>query len=98
MTGESETTTGFGLIESWEIVRRTRAGRMVSVTVTLSHPKLQDLTIDPDKPEEWAFIKTYSPYHNLSPRLAYPRVLFTTSTRDRCFAREASPARYACSA
>lgn len=31
-----EVTTGFGLIESWEIVRRTRAGRMVSVSVTLS--------------------------------------------------------------
>ncbi|MEM6660593.1 MAG: replication initiator protein A [Pseudomonadota bacterium] len=36
VTGETEVTTGFGLIESWEIVRRTRAGRMVSVTVTLS--------------------------------------------------------------
>jgi plasmid replication initiation protein len=35
-TGETETTTGFGLIESWEIVRRTRGGRMVSVAVTLS--------------------------------------------------------------
>lgn len=35
-TGETETTTGFGLIESWEIVRKTRAGRMVSVSVTLS--------------------------------------------------------------
>lgn len=31
-----ETTTGFGLIEAWEIVRRTRAGRMVRVKVTLS--------------------------------------------------------------
>jgi plasmid replication initiation protein len=31
-----EITSGFGLIESWEIVRRTRAGRMVSVSVTLS--------------------------------------------------------------
>ena len=31
-----EVTRGFGLIESWEIVRRTRAGRMVSVSVTLS--------------------------------------------------------------
>ena len=31
-----EITTGFGLIESWEIVRRTRGGRMVSVAVTLS--------------------------------------------------------------
>ena len=36
VTGESETTTGFGLIESWEIVRRTRGGRMISVAVTLS--------------------------------------------------------------
>ncbi len=35
-TGDSETTTGFGLIESWKIVRRTRGGRMVHVTVTLS--------------------------------------------------------------
>ncbi|SFR19198.1 replication initiator protein A [Poseidonocella sedimentorum] len=32
----TEVTSGFGLIESWEIVRRTRAGRMVSVSVTLS--------------------------------------------------------------
>ncbi len=29
-------TKGFGLIEAWEIVRRSRAGRMVSVSVTLS--------------------------------------------------------------
>ncbi|UWQ19635.1 replication initiator protein A [Jannaschia sp. M317] len=41
VTGEIETTTGFGLIESWEIVRKTPAGqrgggRMVSVAVTLS--------------------------------------------------------------
>jgi plasmid replication initiation protein len=31
-----EVTTGFGLIEGWRIVRKTRAGRMVSVSVTLS--------------------------------------------------------------
>ncbi|MDR9395211.1 MAG: replication initiator protein A [Roseovarius sp.] len=35
-TGGVETTRGFGLIEGWEIVRRTRGGRMISVTVTLS--------------------------------------------------------------
>ncbi|WP_138470105.1 replication initiator protein A [Poseidonocella sp. HB161398] len=35
-TGETITTEGFGLIEGWKIVRRTRSGRMVSVTVTLS--------------------------------------------------------------
>lgn len=35
-TGDKEITQGFGLIESWEIVRKTRSGRMVSVSVTLS--------------------------------------------------------------
>ncbi len=37
---------------------------------------------DPDVPADWAFIKTYSPYHNLSADKKYPRVLFTTSTKD----------------
>ena len=36
ITGEHEVTSGFGLIESWEIVRKTRAGRMVAVAITLS--------------------------------------------------------------
>lgn len=36
VTGEKEVTSGFGLIENWEIVRKTRAGRMVAVSVTLS--------------------------------------------------------------
>nr|WP_136637814.1 replication initiator protein A [Pseudooceanicola onchidii] len=31
-----EVTRGFGLIESWEILRRARGGRMISVAVTLS--------------------------------------------------------------
>jgi plasmid replication initiation protein len=35
-TGTHEVTSGFGLIESWEIVRHARGGRMVSVAVTLS--------------------------------------------------------------
>ena len=34
--GEVEVTRGFGLIEGWEIVRRSRGGRMISVAVTLS--------------------------------------------------------------
>jgi prolyl oligopeptidase len=37
---------------------------------------------DPDKPEEWAFLQQYSPYHNVAKGKAYPRTLFTTSTRD----------------
>ncbi len=35
-TGGEEVTSGFGLIENWEIVRKARGGRMVSVAVTLS--------------------------------------------------------------
>ena len=37
---------------------------------------------DPDVPEEWAFIRTFSPYHLFDPGTEYPPVLFTTSTRD----------------
>jgi prolyl oligopeptidase len=37
---------------------------------------------DPDDPEEWAYIEKYSPYHRVSSGQHYPRVLFTTSTRD----------------
>jgi prolyl oligopeptidase len=37
---------------------------------------------NPDKPEDWAFIGKYSPYHNVSPDAKYPPVLFLTSTRD----------------
>jgi prolyl oligopeptidase len=36
----------------------------------------------PDKPSEWAYIGRYSPYQNLQADKQYPRVLFTTSTRD----------------
>ena len=36
VTGGLEVTTGFGLIEGWQIVRHTRGGRMVQVSVTLS--------------------------------------------------------------
>ncbi len=35
-TGGVEVTRGFGLIEGWEIVRATKGGRMVQVSVTLS--------------------------------------------------------------
>lgn len=35
-TNGIESTRGFGLIESWEIVRKSGGGRMISVTVTLS--------------------------------------------------------------
>ena len=37
---------------------------------------------DPDKPDEWAYISKFSPYQNVKKDVKYPRVLFTTSTRD----------------
>jgi prolyl oligopeptidase len=37
---------------------------------------------DPDKPEEWEYIKKYSPYQNIKKDTKYPEVFFTTSTRD----------------
>jgi prolyl oligopeptidase len=37
---------------------------------------------NPDKPEEWSYISKYSPYQNVRASTQYPRVLFTTSTRD----------------
>lgn len=36
---------------------------------------------DPDDPEQWAFIKTFSPYHNVGDD-EHPPMLITTSTRD----------------
>ncbi|MDP2004692.1 MAG: prolyl oligopeptidase family serine peptidase [Rubrivivax sp.] len=37
---------------------------------------------DPDKADEWAAISRYSPYQNVQKGKTYPKVLFTTSTRD----------------
>jgi prolyl oligopeptidase len=37
---------------------------------------------NPDIPEEWAYISKYSPYQNLKAGQKYPKVLFTTTTRD----------------
>jgi prolyl oligopeptidase len=37
---------------------------------------------NPDDPAEWDFISRYSPYQNVKAGVTYPKVLFTTSTRD----------------
>jgi prolyl oligopeptidase len=37
---------------------------------------------DPDKAEEWAYIREYSPYQNVAEDTEYPRALFYTTTRD----------------
>jgi prolyl oligopeptidase len=37
---------------------------------------------DPRAPEDWAFMRPFSPYHNIAPDQPYPPTLFMTSTRD----------------
>ncbi len=37
---------------------------------------------DPDKAEEWDWIRRYSPYQNVKAGVKMPKVLFATSTRD----------------
>lgn len=37
---------------------------------------------NPDIPEEWEYIKKYSPYQNVSKDKKYPEVFFVTSTKD----------------
>ncbi|MFW6370636.1 MAG: prolyl oligopeptidase family serine peptidase [Bacteroidota bacterium] len=37
---------------------------------------------NPDVPEEWEYIRKYSPYHNVKKDENYPEIFFTTSTRD----------------
>ena len=37
---------------------------------------------DPDKPEEWEWLKTYSAYHNVKAGQTYPPILIATTRRD----------------
>ncbi len=37
---------------------------------------------DPDKPEDWAYIKTWSPYQNLTKDAKYPTPFYWTNPRD----------------
>jgi prolyl oligopeptidase len=37
---------------------------------------------DPDKPEDWAFLQTYSAYHTAAPGYRYPPILLATTRRD----------------
>ena len=37
---------------------------------------------DPDKPEDWAYIQTWSPYQHLKQNAKYPTPFYWTNTRD----------------
>ena len=38
---------------------------------------------DPDNPDDWNYMKRYSPYHNISSDSTYPKILFITSRTDK---------------
>jgi prolyl oligopeptidase len=48
----------------------------------LSQVSDRDELGDAEDPRDWEYMKQYSPYHNLSPQITYPEVLFVTSTTD----------------
>jgi prolyl oligopeptidase len=37
---------------------------------------------DPDRPDDWAYLRRYSPYQNVRPGMRLPPILFYTTTRD----------------
>ncbi|WP_420450546.1 prolyl oligopeptidase family serine peptidase [Ilumatobacter sp.] len=37
---------------------------------------------DPDEPDDWSYLRGYSPYHLVDPDVEHPPILLTTSTRD----------------
>jgi prolyl oligopeptidase len=37
---------------------------------------------DPDDPAQWVYIRRYAPYQNVRGGVQYPKILFSTSTRD----------------
>ncbi|WP_397459154.1 prolyl oligopeptidase family protein [Pseudomonas asplenii] len=37
---------------------------------------------DPEVPEDWAYMRSFSPYHNIRSGVVYPPVLFLTSSND----------------
>lgn len=51
-------------------------------TRLLAGPSWIDEYGDPDKPEDWAFLRTYSAYHNAVPGQSYPPILIATSRKD----------------
>jgi prolyl oligopeptidase len=51
-------------------------------TRLLAGPSWIDEYGDPDKPEDWAFLQTYSAYHAAKPGQSYPPILIATTRKD----------------
>ncbi|MEQ1781997.1 MAG: prolyl oligopeptidase family serine peptidase [Hyphomonadaceae bacterium] len=55
---------------------------MLRYNLLLAGASWMDEYGDPDVPEERAFLKKLSPYHNVDPAKTYPEIYFETSTKD----------------
>lgn len=55
---------------------------MERYTKLLAGPSWMDEYGNPDDPNDWAYIRTFSPYHNVKKGVRYPPTLFTSSGRD----------------
>jgi prolyl oligopeptidase len=81
-----------GLLVSAAFTQRPDLFRAVVSTVPLADMKRYHKLLagaswmaeygNPDDPKDWEFISAYSPYQKLSREARYPRVFFTTTTRD----------------
>ncbi len=81
-----------GLLVGATFTQRPELFRAVVATVPLADMKRYNKLLagaswmgeygDPDDPKDWAFISKYSPYQNHSKDRKYPKIFYTTTTRD----------------
>ncbi|KKM19367.1 hypothetical protein LCGC14_1656380 [marine sediment metagenome] len=75
-----------GLLVGAVFTQRPELFNAVACMVPILDMRMPERAMDeygnPDIPEEWAYLKKYSPYHNLSPDKEYPQVFFFTCTLD----------------
>jgi prolyl oligopeptidase len=64
------------------VVSRVPLTDMQRFTKLLAGPSWVDEYGDPDKPEDWAVMQRYSPYHNLKPGVKMPPTLYMANLND----------------
>jgi prolyl oligopeptidase len=79
--------SGGGLLVGAVVVQRPNLFNAIACLNPVLDMKREFITKDeygdPDNPDDWNYMKKYSPYHNVSPDSIYPRILFVTSRTDR---------------
>jgi prolyl oligopeptidase len=64
------------------VVSRVPLTDMQRFPLLLAGPSWRDEYGDPDKPEHWAVMQRYSPYHNLKPGVQLPPTLYMANLND----------------